>query len=124
MLAACSPVSQLAVKCPSVFQQLAGTKKVQQVLAEPSELERFLGDEDATRLRACFANLYGLDADGGADVDAIVARAIAQPGAFVLKPQREGGGNNLYGEELAEALRTYSKEERASFILMERIRPP
>lgn len=27
----------------------------------------------------------------------VVERAIANPEAFVLKPQREGGGNNLYG---------------------------
>jgi len=28
---------------------------------------------------------------------AIVEEAISNPDAFVLKPQREGGGNNLYG---------------------------
>ena len=28
---------------------------------------------------------------------AVLERALAQPEAFVLKPQREGGGNNLYG---------------------------
>lgn len=28
---------------------------------------------------------------------AVVAAAIAGPEAYVLKPQREGGGNNLYG---------------------------
>jgi hypothetical protein len=28
---------------------------------------------------------------------AVVADAIASPNAYVLKPQREGGGNNLYG---------------------------
>ena len=33
------------------------------------------------------------------------------------------GGNNLYGDELASALKTMSAAERASFILMERIVP-
>ena len=42
----------------------------------------------------------------------------------MLKPQREGGGNNLYGDELRAALVRMSPAERASFILMERIRPP
>jgi len=42
----------------------------------------------------------------------------------VLKPQREGGGNNLYGEEMSAALGTMSAAERASYILMERIVPP
>ena len=62
----------LCVKCPSVHQQLAGTKKVQQVLAQPGEVERFLPAADAALLRTCFAKLYGLEADGGAAVDAIV----------------------------------------------------
>lgn len=34
---------------------------------------------------------------------AIVKKAIASPESFVLKPQREGGGNNLYGESSASA---------------------
>ena len=38
--------------------------------------------------------------------------ARAAPEAFVLKPQREGGGNNLYGAEMAEALGTMSPSER------------
>ena len=49
--------------------------------------------------------------------------AIERPDEFVLKPQREGGGNNLYGEEMRTALRTMSEAERASHILMGRIRP-
>ena len=35
----------MAVKCPSVAQHLAGTKKVQQVLANPKQLARFVSDE-------------------------------------------------------------------------------
>lgn len=29
----------------------------------------------------------------------------------VLKPQREGGGHNMYGDELVEALTTTSDED-------------
>jgi len=114
----------MAIKCPSVAQHLAGTKKVQQVLAQPAQLARFASDEQAAVLRSCFAGLYGLDEDGGEAVEAIVRKARAAPDDFVLKPQREGGGNNLYGEELRAALGAMSPAERASFILMERIRPP
>ena len=28
--------------------------------------------------------------------------AMEDPERFVLKPQREGGGNNVYGEEIRE----------------------
>jgi len=114
----------LAVKCPSIGQHLAGTKKVQQVLADPAQLARFMDAEQAAVLRSSFAGLYGLDEDGGDAVEAAVARAIERPEAYVLKPQREGGGNNLYGEELRDALRTMSRQERASYILMQRIVPP
>jgi len=53
-----------------------------------------------------------------------VARALSHPGDFVLKPQREGGGNNLYGEEMVKMLSERPVEERGAFILMERIKPP
>lgn len=47
-----------------------------------------------------------------------VLQARARPDDFVLKPQREGGGNNLYGEDLRSALAEMSSAERAAFILM------
>ena len=52
----------------------------------------------------------------------MLAAAAAEPERFVLKPQREGGGNNLYGEELRAKLAT--SEGLAAYILMQRIRPP
>ena len=43
-------------RCPSVGYQLAGAKKVQQDLARPGVLERFLDSPaDAELCRACFA---------------------------------------------------------------------
>jgi glutathione synthase len=45
-----------AAQCPSVAYQLAGAKKVQQDLASPGVLERFVdGPEEAALIRACFA---------------------------------------------------------------------
>ena len=45
-----------AALCPSVAYQLAGAKKVQQDLAAPGVLERFLpSPADAEAARACFA---------------------------------------------------------------------
>ena len=96
---------------------------MQQALAVPGVLEGFSSRSESDALRASFAALYGLEEDGGAPVDKAVQQAIAAPASYVLKPQREGGGNNLYGEELQSALQTMSPAERASFILMERIVP-
>uniref|UniRef100_A0A8C5L4T9 Glutathione synthetase n=1 Tax=Jaculus jaculus TaxID=51337 RepID=A0A8C5L4T9_JACJA len=113
-----------AVKCPDIATQLAGTKKVQQELSRAGLLEMLLpGQPEAVaRLRATFAGLYSLDL--GEEGDQAIAQALAAPSRFVLKPQREGGGNNLYGNDMVQALEQLKdSEERASYILMEKIEP-
>lgn len=44
------------------------------------------------------------------------------PCSYVLKPQREGGGNNLWFNEMVKVLSTASVEERSAYILMQVIR--
>ncbi|XP_067163818.1 glutathione synthetase isoform X1 [Apteryx mantelli] len=129
-----------AVKCPDIATQLAGTKKVQQELSRPGTLERLLPGhvESIARIRATFAGLYSLDLVSasrvsmsgagmnvqGEEGDKMAATAIADPDWFVLKPQREGGGNNLYGEELRQVLeKIKDSPERTSYILMDKIKP-
>ncbi|XP_042563448.1 glutathione synthetase-like [Clupea harengus] len=53
----------LAMKCPDISTHLAGTKKVQQELARPGILQRFLPDqpEVVAQIRATFTGLYTLD---------------------------------------------------------------
>eukprot|EP00411_Alexandrium_monilatum_P010516 CAMPEP_0175315674 /NCGR_PEP_ID=MMETSP0093-20121207/69018_1 /TAXON_ID=311494 /ORGANISM="Alexandrium monilatum, Strain CCMP3105" /LENGTH=460 /DNA_ID=CAMNT_0016612413 /DNA_START=1 /DNA_END=1381 /DNA_ORIENTATION=+ len=112
----------LAIKCPSVDYQLVGTKKVQQALARPGGVERFVGATDGAALRTCFAGLWGLGP--GEDDAVIIEHACRDPQGYVLKPQREGGGNNFYGQDVAKKLhRELSPEERAAYILMQRILP-
>ncbi|XP_062144107.1 glutathione synthetase, chloroplastic [Alnus glutinosa] len=110
-----------AIKCPSISYHLAGTKKIQQELAKPDVLERFLDNkEDIAKLRKCFAGLWSLD-----DLE-IVKKAIEVPELFVMKPQREGGGNNIYGSDVRETLLRLQKEGTdgsAAYILMQRIFP-
>lgn len=110
-----------AIKCPNISYHLVGTKKIQQELARPNVLERFFENkEDIAKLRKCFAGLWSLE-----DSD-IVNEAIAKPELFVMKPQREGGGNNIYGDDLRETLKRLQKpgsQEDAAYILMQRIFP-
>ena len=85
-------------------------------------MERFCsGGEEAALLRTFFAGQWGLD--DPAEAAAVVADAIAHPDRYVLKPQREGGGNNLYGDALAARLQQ-GGEDLAAYILMQRILPP
>lgn len=110
-----------AVKCPDIFYHIFGAKKIQQALSEPGNLKQFCSSEEETLLSSAFAGLYAL---GEGDDSEAVASALANPHGFVLKPQREGGGNNLYDDELVEALSSMSYEERGAYILMQKILPP
>lgn len=50
---------------------------------------------------------------------------INEPNKFVLKPQREGGGNNIYNEDIRLWLNAMKEsQERTAWILMDRIYPP
>ncbi|KAI8547863.1 hypothetical protein RHMOL_Rhmol07G0228300 [Rhododendron molle] len=139
-----------AIKCPSISYHLAGTKKIQQELAKPNVLERFLENkDDIAKIQKCFAGLWSLD-----DSD-IVKDAIERPEFYVMKPQREGGGsilfllclahcsllpsawllrndqrssagNNIYGDDVRKSLLRLQEEgteENAAYILMQRIFP-
>jgi len=115
----------MALKSPSIHYHLAGTKKVQQELAKPGQLERFLGDkaELIEQIRGVFTGLYSLDHDENGDKS--FKRAMDNPSGYVLKPQREGGGNNVYGDDIRPFLQNIKdSDERNAYILMDRIQPP
>ncbi|EPS42006.1 hypothetical protein H072_4019 [Dactylellina haptotyla CBS 200.50] len=112
-----------AIKCPTVLTQLAGSKKVQQVLAGKANLEKFITDEQTKeRVFDTFAAIYPMDTSE----DGLRARKLAfeEPHRFVLKPQREGGGNNIYKEKIPEFLESIDEETWQGYILMELIHPP
>ncbi|TVY46746.1 Glutathione synthetase large chain [Lachnellula occidentalis] len=121
-----------AIKCPTILTQLAGAKKVQQVLAtptsssEPSILTRFLksNTDEIDNLSKTFTNIYPLD-DSPAGLE---ARKLAVDSerckGYVLKPQREGGGNNIYRSAIPPFLESLPETHWKSYILMEIIMPP
>ncbi|XP_063218318.1 glutathione synthetase-like isoform X3 [Bacillus rossius redtenbacheri] len=113
-----------AVKSPSIQHHLAGTKKVQQALARPLVVERFLAEPaKVDAVREIFTGLYSLDFDEFGEK--AMRMALDSPEKYVLKPQREGGGNNVYGSEIRDALLAMKdSKERTAWILMERINPP
>jgi len=50
-----------AIKSPSIYYHLAGTKKVQQSLAKPGVLEKFLTPAQTSVVKEIFTGLYSLD---------------------------------------------------------------
>ncbi|XP_067652119.1 glutathione synthetase-like [Haliotis asinina] len=113
----------LAVKCPSIQYHLAGLKKIQQELTLPGSVEQFIKDPAAVRrIRATFVKQYSLDL--GPEGDKGVELGRNDPHMYVLKPQREGGGHNLYGNDIRTFLeRHHNSKERNAYTLMERIFP-
>ena len=124
--------SSTAIKCPTIPLQLAGGKKVQQVLTNPGVLESFMqdpkwekagspatfSDAELGELRETWMAMWGLDEPDGID------RARNGSAHLVLKPQREGGGNNVYRSHIPSFLDTLPEEEREAWIAMEMIIPP
>lgn len=118
------------IKCPSILTHLAGSKKIQQTLATPSSphLERFLPSSSPflSRIRQTFTAIYPLDATPAGQHAIKLATDPAHAISHVLKPQREGGGNNIYGAKIPAFLASLGHDERQwrAHILMELIQPP
>ncbi|KAE9985009.1 hypothetical protein EG328_007999 [Venturia inaequalis] len=116
-----------AIKCPSVLTQLAGCKKIQQVLATPNSphLARFLPDEaEAAVLQKTFAPIYPMDSSVAGKDALKLAKDPESASHYVLKPQREGGGNNIYRKAIPEFLSSTPESRWPAYILMEMIEPP
>lgn len=113
----------LAIKCPTLITQLSGTKKVQQLLTDRKVLDKFYpdGSEFKSELQSTFCKIYPLDNSA----EGITARKLAfsKPEDFVLKPQREGGGNNIYKEDIPKFLKSIPESTWAGYVLMELIHP-
>ena len=113
----------MAVKCPSAAYHLAGCKRVQQALCSRATLQHFVSPEQADALLSSFTSLHALQA-GQPDTQLSIAAALADPTSFVLKPQREGGGHTLWGDELVHLLSSASPAQLAAHVLMRRIHAP
>lgn len=114
-----------AIKCPSLLTQLSGVKKVQQILTQKDQIEKFLPDmseDKRAKLTSTFVAIHPLDnSDEGQKAKKL---ALESPEKFVLKPQREGGGNNVYKEDIPKFLKGLDEKEWGAYILMELINPP
>ena len=81
----------------SFFLQ-AKISQVREIFTGLYSLDKVAEDE-----RISQSILFNLDQDEVGDRN--VEKALARPERFVLKPQREGGGNNVYGESWGEIQR-------------------
>lgn len=113
-----------AIKAPTLLTQLVGAKKIQQILTDEVILKKFLkekGESNFQQLLDTFVSIYPLDdSERGKQAKKL---AFEKPGNFVLKPQREGGGNNIYKDDIPVFLQSIPGKDWAGYILMELIHP-
>lgn len=115
-----------AISVPACATQLANTKKIQQVLSRRPLLEQFVQGDTAARLHRSMVMFSPLDEEVTWKGSSGPARevAAAHPADWVLKPYREGGGNNFFDDEMVARLSSLTPEESRAYILMERIKQP
>lgn len=113
-----------AIKCPSINFHLSGAKKFQQLLNSSLDLEKFLSASDAKKLSQVFCKFWSIEASSPEGEKGFQI-GLSNAKNLVLKPQREGGGHNIFGNDIAPFLnQQVSQEERSQYILMELINSP
>lgn len=114
-----------AIKCPSINFHLSGVKKFQQVLSCQQQLERFLESKDAARVANVCCKLWSIEA-GTSKGEEGYQLGLTSSENLVLKPQREGGGHNIFGSDIKTVLGELAEfpAERSQYILMEYINSP
>jgi len=100
--------SSSAIECPSLLAHLIGTKKVQQVLSDPKVLSEYITDAS---MHDVFTKMYPSVPD---DISNIV-----------MKPQREGGGHNIFTKDIPHHISHLKSDDHISnYVFMELINPP
>ena len=116
--------TSVAVKCPDASLQLINMKYFQYILNRKDTWTRFGFTEDEfMESRRCFCSIFTIE-DFENDKDKMKTHIELAGGfdCFVLKPQREGGANNLFGKDILEAIDRMSLQELGAYILMEKIK--
>ena len=121
-----------AIKCPSIGYHLVGCKIMQTVFCDRNNLKEFLNDSESSFLLKFFVNLYSFDPKfvSNDKINSTIKMAEKSFKNFVLKPQREGGGNNTYGSDIPMKINQLlknnenkDKELLSGYLLMQRIFP-
>lgn len=108
---------------PDIALQLVNFKFFQYILnKKESWLDFGLTESDFTACSSLFKDIKILK-DFNNSKSALLAYIASKggPSHFVLKPQREGGANNCYNEEILSTVEKSGEAELKAYILMEKI---
>jgi len=125
-----------ALKIPSIGGQLAGAKEIQKKLSSREVVEQFLPlsyFDNRVEIQQLAIDLVmectAKQIDPLQDMDLFERVVGPEKYQWVLKPQREGGGNNYFSDkmvdkmmELKENIQTHNRG--SAYVLMELLKPP
>lgn len=89
-----------------------------------------MNDSSTDEISHLFKGIWSLENfDTDKEVAQIIEKAIQNPHNYVMKPQKEGGGNNFFDDEIARLLNEMVQKpdqvgEMRTYLIMERINPP
>jgi glutathione synthase len=93
-----------AIKAPSVDLQMLTFKKIQEVLSKESIWLEFNCPKELDEIKHFFLDqMWGFE-ELDESTQSIISHAKSNPELYVLKTQREGGGNNYFGEDIPKIL--------------------
>ena len=111
-----------AIKCPTIRSQLAGCKIVQEYLSHDQIIEKYISDQNLSKdIRSTFASMFTFDDEQLREKHIKLLRENSH--AYVLKPNREGGGNNKYDDDILQLI-DKEADHLNYYIAMEKILPP
>ncbi|KAK4507290.1 hypothetical protein PRZ48_001025 [Zasmidium cellare] len=113
-----------AIKCPDLLTHLMTFKITQAALAKQGVIGRYLSSQDATRIRDTFMPMHAMD--GSEDAHRLRQEAMCPTdgASYVVKPNLEGGGHNVYNEAVPEFLALIDREVSSGYTIMKMIEPP
>ena len=115
-----------AIKCSNILSHLTTLKVVQQQLTKREKLSRFLSDEETERILAVCMPMYPMDESNEGKKSKEIVKDGTQVKNHVLKPCLEGGGHNIFGEQIPGHLKQLRREGKTweDLVLMELVQPP
>lgn len=103
-----------AIMIPSISMQLINMKRAQVELDKPETLKKYLKKEDIELISSFKTSVCDFDNEENYNW----ATGITSFDDYVLKPNKEGGGNNIYGGEILEVLKNIGPKEAKAYVLM------
>jgi len=91
-----------------------------------------MGSSSIESIRHLFKGIWSLENfDSDKEVADVIVKALQNPHNYVMKPQKEGGGNNFFDDDIPRLLNEILKNEKPdlinemrTYLIMERINPP